>query len=324
MIEVERLTKRYKNTLAVDDLSFSVKPGVVTGFLGPNGAGKSTTMRLIVGLDRPTSGGATIGGKAYSELKDPLRVVGSLLDAKSFHRNRSARAHLNWVAETNGIPRQRVSDVLQMVGLTDVASRKAGSFSLGMAQRLGLAQALLGDPEYLLLDEPVNGLDPEGIRWVRQFLQALAAEGRTILVSSHLLSEMSQMADDLVVIGQGKLIADTSVHEFIKGASQMLVAVRAAGAEAQNQLAATLREHAVNFSTEKDSEGREFLQVTDQSSDEVGRLAFAAGVQLAELTQTEASLEEAFMEMTGSSVQYHGQDVATTSIQSPQSPEAGA
>ncbi|MDY6049207.1 MAG: ABC transporter ATP-binding protein [Corynebacterium sp.] len=306
MIEVAGLTKRYKNTLAVDDLSFTVKPGVVTGFLGPNGAGKSTTMRLIVGLDRPTAGSATFGGAHYSALKDPLRTVGSLLDAKSFHRNRSARAHLNWVAETNGIARQRVTAVLQMVGLSDVAGQKAGSFSLGMAQRLGLAQALLGDPEYLLLDEPVNGLDPEGIRWVREFLQALAKEGRTILVSSHLLSEMSQMADNLVVIGQGKLIADASVHEFVKGASRLLVSVRAADAAGHAHLQQVLSDHAIAFTVGRDPEGREVLEVSDQSSDEVGRVAFQAGVQLAELTQTEASLEEAFMEMTGASVQYHG------------------
>ena len=226
MIEVKGLTKHYGPTKAVEDLTFSVKPGQVTGFLGPNGAGKSTTMRMILGLDRPTSGTATIQGQPYSELKNPLRTVGALLDAKWVHPNRSARAHLEWMAASNDIEKSRVDEVLRLVGLTDVANKKAGGFSLGMSQRLGLAGALLGDPQVLLFDEPVNGLDPEGILWIRRFMQRLASEGRTVLVSSHLLSEMAQTAEHLVVIGRGKLISDSTVQEFIDRSSESTVRVR--------------------------------------------------------------------------------------------------
>ena len=214
MIEVHGLSKRYGATVAVDRLSFDVRPGVVTGFLGPNGSGKSTTMRLILGLDRPDAGQARIGGRRYRELRWPLREVGALLEARAFHPGRSARAHLRALAASNGIPRSRVEEVLGFVGLADAAARRAGKFSLGMAQRLGIAAALLGDPRVLLLDEPVNGLDPEGIRWVRDLLRSLAAEGRTVLVSSHLIGELALTADQVVVIGRGRLLADTSVAEL--------------------------------------------------------------------------------------------------------------
>jgi ABC-2 type transport system ATP-binding protein len=214
MIEVTRLTKRYGSTVAVDDLSFHVSPGVVTGFLGPNGSGKSTTMRAILGLDSPDSGRATVDGQVYRDVPWPLREVGALLDANAFHPGRSARAHLAALAASNAIPRSRVDDVLEMVGLADVATRRAGGFSLGMAQRLGIAGALLGDPDVLLLDEPVNGLDPEGVRWIRDLLRSLADQGRTVFVSSHLISEMAQTADHLIVIAQGRLLADTAVADF--------------------------------------------------------------------------------------------------------------
>lgn len=218
MLSVENLTKDFGNVRAVDNLSFEVRPGVVTGFLGPNGAGKSTTMRMMLGLDRPTSGRATINGKPYRELDHPLRQVGALLDAKWVHPNRSARSHLRWLAASNGIPATRADEVLETVGLTQVARKRAGGFSLGMSQRLGLAGALLGDPHTLLFDEPVNGLDPEGIVWIRNFMKSLAAEGRTVLVSSHLLTEMALTAERLVVIGQGRLIADSSVSDFTASA----------------------------------------------------------------------------------------------------------
>jgi ABC-2 type transport system ATP-binding protein len=226
MIEAQSLTKRYGKKLAVDDLSFSVTPGKVTGFLGPNGAGKSTTMRMILGLDKPTSGQVRIGGKRYEELRHPLRTVGALLDAKWVHPNRSARAHLLWMARSNKIPTRRVDEVLDIVGLSSVADKRAGGFSLGMSQRLGIAGALLGDPEVLLFDEPVNGLDPEGILWIRQFMQRLADEGRTVFVSSHLLSEMALTASELVVIGRGKLIAQSSTEEFVARATGQSVKVR--------------------------------------------------------------------------------------------------
>jgi ABC-2 type transport system ATP-binding protein len=221
MIEVRRLTKRYGSKVAVDALTFDVRPGVVTGFLGPNGSGKSTTMRLIVGLDAPDSGYARIGGRSYRELRWPLREVGSMLEAKSFHPGRAARAHLAALAASNAVGRARVDEVLEMVGLASVARGRAGTFSLGMAQRLGIAAALLGDPPVLLLDEPVNGLDPEGIRWIRGLLRSLAAQGRTVLVSSHLISEMSMMASHLVVIGQGELLADTTVEKLSARASSL-------------------------------------------------------------------------------------------------------
>lgn len=305
MIEVRGLTKQYGDVRAVDDLSFSVKPGIVTGFLGPNGAGKSTTMRMILGLDTPTSGEATIDGQRYKEIKNPLTKVGALIDAKAVHPNRSAANHLKWLAQSNGIPTSRVGEVLNTVGLSDVAKKKAGGFSLGMSQRLGLAAALLGDPEVLILDEPVNGLDPEGIRWVRDFLRALAAEGRTVLVSSHLLSEMSQTADELVVIGRGRLVANCSTYDFIKDHSAGSVVVRSADNE---KLAQLLQKQGFEATAGVDEEDRPTLTVPNLSTDQVGEIAFTGGIMVSELQQRRASLEEAFMEMTSDSVQYRVDD----------------
>ncbi|MDU0479017.1 ABC transporter ATP-binding protein [Staphylococcus chromogenes] len=302
MIEVSGLSKHYGAVRAVDDLSFTVQPGIVTGFLGPNGAGKSTTMRMILGLDRPTSGSALINGKRYSELKNPLREVGALLDAKALHPSRSARNHLKWIAQTNGIPVSRVDEVLGLVGLADVAKKKAGGFSLGMGQRLGLAMSLLGDPQTLILDEPVNGLDPEGIRWVRDFLKALAAEGRSVLVSSHLLSEMALTADHLVVIGRGRLVADTPTYDFVKNNSKTSVVVRSEDLDVFKNV---LHEDGLAFREERDQEGRAALLIDDQSTDYIGALAFSTGVMLQELSERRASLEDAFLQMTGDSVQYH-------------------
>lgn len=303
MIEVQGLTKQYRSVRAVDDLTFSVKPGVVTGFLGPNGAGKSTTMRMILGLDRPTAGTATIDGKAYAELDKPLHKVGALLDAKAVHPNRSAANHLKWIAHSNGIPAKRVDEVLDLVGLTDVAGKKAGGFSLGMGQRLGLASALLGDPEVLILDEPVNGLDPEGIRWVRSLVRALAAEGRSVLVSSHLLSEMALTADHLVVIGRGKLIADQPTREFVKDNSMASVVVRS---EYLDALGNALDEESIAYTKGQDAEGRDIFTIANQTSDLIGNLAYSVGVPLTELSEKQASLEDAFMELTAESVQYRG------------------
>jgi len=301
---VTGLTKQYGAVKAVDDLSFSVKPGIVTGFLGPNGAGKSTTMRMILGLDRPTSGQALIEGKPYGELKQPLRSVGALLDAKWVHPNRSARAHLEWMAASNGIPRSRVDEVLRLVGLSEVAKKNAGGFSLGMSQRLGLAGALLGDPKVLLFDEPVNGLDPEGIVWIRKFMQRLAAEGRTVLVSSHLLSEMAQTAEHLVVIGRGRLVSDTSVQDFIDHASEASVKVRSPQLDA---LRSALTSAGL---TVREPAGVDQLQpaivVTDSSTEVIGDIAARHQIVLHELSSQRGSLEEAFMKLTGEDVQYHG------------------
>jgi ABC-2 type transport system ATP-binding protein len=297
MIEARSLTKRYGRTLAVDNLSFTVEPGRVTGFLGPNGAGKSTTMRMILGLDRPTGGEVRVDGKTYRELKDPLRMVGALLDAKWVHPNRSARAHLKWLAVSNGIPTQRVDQVLDIVGLTAVAGKRAGTFSLGMSQRLGIAAALLGDPQVLLFDEPVNGLDPEGIVWIRKFMQSLAAEGRTVFVSSHLLSEMSLTASHLIVIGRGRLISQCTTQEFVEQASESSVRVRGRGLEALHT-ALVEAGH-----TPREDNGA--MVVSGPSTDEVGELAAANGVVLHELTAQRGSLEEAFMQLTGEDVEYH-------------------
>lgn len=304
MIEVAGLTKQYGAVKAVDDLTFTVKPGIVTGFLGPNGAGKSTTMRMILGLDRPTSGRALIEGKPYKELKQPLRSVGALLDAKWVHPNRSARAHLEWMAASNDIPKSRVDEVLRLVGLAEVAKKNAGGFSLGMSQRLGLAGALLGDPKVLLFDEPVNGLDPEGIVWIRKFMQRLAAEGRTVLVSSHLLSEMAQTAEHLIVIGRGKLISDSSVQHFIDNASEASVRVRSpqldALRSALTSAGLTVREPNTT------DELQPALVVTNSTTDAIGDIAGRAGIVLHELSSQRGSLEEAFMKLTGDDVQYHG------------------
>lgn len=298
MIEATGLTKRYGATLAVDNLSFSLRPGQVTGFLGPNGAGKSTTMRMVLGLDRPTAGSALIDGKRYQDLKHPLRTVGALLDAKWVHPNRSARAHLRWMARFNGIADSRVDEVLDTVGLTAVAGKRAGTYSLGMSQRLGIAGALLGDPQVLLFDEPVNGLDPEGIRWIRQFMHGLAAEGRTVFVSSHLLSEMALTATDLVVIGRGRLITQGPTAEFVDGASGAVVQVRAPKLDV---LALALRDAGLEVA---EVPAESALHVTGASTEQVGDIAAVHGLTLHELARRGGSLEEAFMEITKQDVEY--------------------
>jgi ABC-2 type transport system ATP-binding protein len=296
MIELRGLTKTFGRTRAVDDVTCSIEPGFVTGFLGPNGAGKSTTMRMIVGLDRPTAGAATIGGRSYHDLKDPLRTVGALLDARQVHPNRTARNHLRWIAASNKIPRRRVEEVLAMVGLTEVARRKAGTFSLGMAQRLGIAAALLGDPQVLLFDEPVNGLDPEGIRWVRTMMRTLAEEGRTVFVSSHLLAEMANTADRLVVIGRGKLIAATTMSDFLSHAGATTVRVRSPQAQA-------LRSVLTAAGMQVGGDGMGML-VNGGTVEQVGELAAGHGVTLHELSAQRASLEEAYMKLTDEAVDF--------------------
>jgi ABC-2 type transport system ATP-binding protein len=297
VIEAVGLTKRYGAKVAVDGLSFVVQPGVVTGFLGPNGSGKSTTMRLLLGLDRPSAGTASINGRRYEQLKAPLCEVGALLEARAIHTGRSARNHLLALAATHGIGRQRVDELLDMVGLTRVADKRVGGFSLGMGQRLGIASALLGDPHTLILDEPVNGLDPEGILWIRTLLRSLAAEGRTVFVSSHLMSEMSQTATHLIVIGQGRLIADASVAEFTAAAGRSVVRVRSDEAPRLRDLLAA--EDVSVTSTERD-----LLTVTGLSSGEIGKVAAEAQIALIELTPQQASLEEAFMELTRDAVEF--------------------
>ncbi|WP_410586068.1 ABC transporter ATP-binding protein [Amycolatopsis sp. lyj-23] len=295
-IEIRGLTKRYGPDTVVDDLSFTVAPGQVTGFLGPNGAGKSTTMRMIVGLAAPTRGSVTIGGRRYRDLPVPLTEVGALLDAGAVHGGRTARDHLLALAVSNGLPRRRVGEVLDRTGLDGVAGKRAGGFSLGMRQRLGLAAALLGDPGVLIFDEPVNGLDPEGIRWIRDFMRSLARAGRAVLVSSHLMGEMAQTADHLVVIGRGKLVADTAVSELVRGEGTVLV--RTPDPDFARLLAtagAAVRE-GVEAS----------LVVSGMTSAEIGKLAAYHGVALAELTPQRVSLEDAFMELTKDSVDYQG------------------
>ena len=312
MIEVVGLTKRYGSTTAVNDLSFAVRPGIVTGFLGPNGAGKSTTMRMILGLETPTSGRALIDGKPYAELDQPLTKVGALLDANWIHPNRSAKAHLKFLAATNNLPTSRVDAALEMVGLTSVAGKAAGKFSLGMKQRLGLASALLGDPQILLFDEPVNGLDPEGIFWIRTFMRQLAGEGRTVLVSSHLLSEMAQTADHLVVIGQGRLIADCSTTDFTERSSRSFVRVRS---PRLTDLAGALQ--AAGIAAESTGNGADAaLQITDTPTERIGDIAGQAGIVLHELSVQGGSLEQAFIELTASSVQYGDAAKAATTVPS--------
>jgi len=296
MIELAGLTKVFGSTRAVDGLTCSIEPGVVTGFLGPNGAGKTTTMRMILGLDSPTSGTATIDGKTYRELADPLRHVGALLDAKQVHPNRSVRAHLRWIAATNRLSSIRVDEVLDMVGLSAVAGNKAGTLSLGMSQRLGIAAALLGDPPVLMFDEPVNGLDPEGIRWVRTLMRTLAGEGRTVFVSSHLLAEMSNTADRLVVIGRGKLIASTTVTEFVGRADS--VRVRSPQLDMLRQV---LTEAGIAVD---DDEAASALLVRGAASEVVGELAAKNGITLHELSSQQDSLEDAYMKLTDDAVQY--------------------
>ncbi|MEV4065092.1 ABC transporter ATP-binding protein [Nonomuraea dietziae] len=291
-IRAVNLHKRYAGTPAVADLSFAVEPGRVTGFLGPNGAGKSTTMRMILGLDRPSGGTALVDGRPYHELRHPLCKVGALLDAKAVHGGRSARNHLLAIAQSNGIPASRVNEVLETVGLREVARRRVGGFSLGMSQRLGIAAALLGDPEILIFDEPVNGLDPDGILWIRRLMRKLAAEGRTVFVSSHLMSEMAQTADHLIVIGRGRLIADTSVEEFIGRSSQGYVRVRSPRlAEVAELIKAG----------EPDGD---HLRVTAMSTLEIGTITARAGIPLEELTFVQPSLEAAYMELTKNSLEF--------------------
>ena len=298
VIAARGLTKRYGDKIAVDHADFTVRPGRVTGFLGPNGAGKSTTMRMILGLDRPTAGEVTIDGKHYAELAAPLREVGALLDAKAIHGGRTAYNHLLCLAQSNAIPRRRVDEVLGIVGLTEVAKKASGGFSLGMGQRLGIAAALLGDPAVLMFDEPVNGLDPEGILWIRNLMKALAAEGRTIFVSSHLMSEMENTADHLIVIGRGRLISDCTVAEFIEQNSRQTVRVRTPD---QGPLSAVLA--AGGASVRDDGDGS--LLVTGLTPARVGDLAFENSIRLHELAPARASLEEAFMELTAGAVEFH-------------------
>jgi ABC-2 type transport system ATP-binding protein len=302
MIEARNLTKYYGGKVAVDHLSFQVEPGRVTGFLGPNGAGKSTTMRLVLGLDRPQEGGATINGSRYADLGDPLRTVGALLEAKAMHPGRSARNHLLFLAQTQGLPSRRVDEVLELVGLRDVARKRVRGYSLGMSQRVGIAAAMLGDPSVLLLDEPVNGLDPEGILWVRNLMKSLAAQGRTVFVSSHLMNEMAVTADHLVVIGRGKLIADCSTQEFIERSSERSVLVRSPGA---GELAGLIAAEGGKVTPQEPVDGRaETLRVTGLDAPRIGEIAAANRIVLHELTPQLASLEEAYMELTSGSVEY--------------------
>ena len=298
MIDVNHVTKRYGERTAVDDLSFQVNPGIVTGFLGPNGAGKSTTMRVILGLDAPTSGHSTVNGKSYRDLSAPLHEIGAMLEARAIHTGRSAHDHLVAMAQTHGIGRRRVSEVIDLVGLTEVAHQRAGGFSLGMGQRLGIAAALLGDPSTVILDEPANGLDPEGILWIRNLLKGLAAEGRTVFLSSHLMSEIALTAEHLVVIGRGRMIADTSVAEIVGQASRnAMVLVRTPQAD---ELARALRGDGVTI----DAGEAGALEVHGLSGPEIGAVAAREGVVLHELTPQRASLEQAFMSLTGDSVEY--------------------
>jgi ABC-2 type transport system ATP-binding protein len=298
VIDVRGLTKRYGDKLAVDDLTFTVAPGVVTGFLGPNGAGKSTTMRLILGLDRPTSGSATVNGKRYVELSAPLHEVGAMLEARAIHTGRSGYNHLLALAQTHGIGRSRVREVIDMVGLAQVANKRVGSFSLGMGQRLGVAAALLGDPTTVILDEPGNGLDPEGIRWIRNLLKDLAARGRTVFLSSHLLSELQQTAEHLIVVGRGRLIADTSVAEFVSRASSG-APVRVRTAEP-----ASLRAALLDADARVEISEQGVLEVHGLAAERIGEIAAEKRLVLHELTPLQASLEEAFMSLTRDAVEY--------------------
>ncbi|MFJ8654531.1 ABC transporter ATP-binding protein [Streptomyces rochei] len=300
MIELEGLTKRYGEKVAVNNLSFTVRPGIITGFLGPNGAGKSTTMRMVLGLDRPTAGDVRIDGKHYDQLKDPLTYIGALLEAKAWHGGRSAYNHLLCLAQSNGIPTRRVREVLDTVGLTAVAKKKTKGFSLGMGQRLGIAAALLGDPRILMFDEPVNGLDPEGIHWIRNLMKTLASQGRTVFVSSHLMSEMALTADHLVVIGQGRLLADTSMADFIAENSRSYVRIRTPQRE---RLLDVLHGEGVTV-----VEAGEVLEVDGDKAEAVGELAARHQIVLYELSPQRASLEEAFMQLTAESVEYHAHD----------------
>jgi ABC-2 type transport system ATP-binding protein len=302
MIEVGGLTKRYGDKTAVNDLSFTVKPGIVTGFLGPNGAGKSTTMRVIAGLDEPTSGSVLVNAADYRRAQVPMAELGILLEAKAVHTSRSAYNHLLALAQTNGVPRSRVAEVIELVGLRDVARKRAGSFSLGMGQRLGIASALLGDPQTIVLDEPINGLDPEGILWVRNLLKGLAAEGRTVLISSHLMSEMALTAHHLIVVGRGELIADLDVEEFVALASTNVVLVR-------SPQASQLRDLLLGPNVTVTSKEAGLLEVRGASAEAIGDVAFDHHLRLHGLAVQQASLEDAFMEMTHDSVEFHARTI---------------
>jgi ABC-2 type transport system ATP-binding protein len=301
MIEAIGLSKRYAATLAVDDLSFTVPPGQVTGFLGPNGAGKSTTMRLILGLDAPTAGAVTVNGRPYRGYRRPLLEVGALLEAKTVHGGRSAYNHLTCLALSNGISRSRAEQVLDQVGLRAVARKRAGGFSLGMGQRLGIAAALLGDPKVLMFDEPVNGLDPEGVLWIRNLLKSLAAEGRTVFISSHLMSEMALTADRLIIIGRGRLIADTTIEDLLQGAAGNHIRVRSPEA---GELARLLTAHGANVVPQ----GGDTLRITGATSDAVGEIARSNGLTLQELSAHQVSLEDRYMELTNGSADYRAAD----------------
>ncbi|MFI7705949.1 ATP-binding cassette domain-containing protein [Nonomuraea sp. NPDC049480] len=293
MITLHHLTKRYGDKIAVEDLTLELSPGTVTGFLGPNGAGKSTTMRVILGLDAPSSGTALIGGRRYADLDRPLRTVGALLDAKAVHPARSGRDHLRAMALSQGIPFSRVEEVLTLTGMTEAARRRTGTYSLGMSQRLGIAGALLGDPQVLMLDEPVNGLDPDGVRWIRTLLRSLAAEGRTIFVSSHLMSEMELTADRLIVIGKGRLIADEPMERMVAAAG---VLVRGPALQPLADVAPAAR-----------WTGPEELTIGDQTPEQIGRLAHELGLMLYELRRVESSLEETYMRLTANSIEFGGE-----------------
>ncbi|HLQ55562.1 MAG TPA: ATP-binding cassette domain-containing protein [Streptosporangiaceae bacterium] len=310
MIEASGLSKRYGATLAVDGLSFAVPPGQVTGFLGPNGAGKSTTMRLILGLDAPSSGSVTVSGRPYAAFRRPLLEVGAMLEAKAFHGGRSARNHLLCLALSNGISPARVEQVLDLVGLRSAARKRAGGFSLGMGQRLGIAAALLGDPPVLILDEPVNGLDPEGVLWIRNLLKSLAAEGRTVLLSSHLMSEMSLTADRLIIIGRGRLIAQTTIKDFLTGGPGNFVRVRSPQSSA---LAALLESRGITVTRQPGNA----LRVTGAASDAVGEVARANGLTLQELSEHQTSLEDRYMELTSDSVDYRTAEGAAVPVPNP-------
>lgn len=303
MITAEGLKKRYGDKTAVDDVSFTVQPGKVTGFLGPNGAGKSTTMRMIVGLDRPSAGRTTIHGRSYASLRAPLTEVGVLLDAKAVHTGRTARSHLRAMAATHGIPDARVDEVIDLAGISSVARKRAGKFSLGMGQRLGIAAALLGDPHTLILDEPVNGLDPEGVRWVRQFVRHAASEGRTVLLSSHLMSEMAQTADHVIVLGRGKVLADAPLDDLVRAWTTMTVRVRSPRAA---ELAALVAAPSVEVVTK----GADELEIVGLSPARIGDLAAERGIALHELTPTTGSLEDAYLALTGESVEYVSKEIA--------------
>ncbi len=297
MIEVENLCKTYGDTRAVDGLNFVVRPGMVTGFLGPNGAGKSTTMQMIAGLDRPSSGSIKVNGQDYCRSKAPMAELGVLLEAKAVHTGRSARNHLLALAQTNGIGRARVDEVIEFVGLGSVADKRVGGFSLGMGQRLGVASALLGNPRTVVLDEPVNGLDPEGVRWIRRMLKDLAAEGRTVFVSSHLMSEMAQTATRLIVVGRGRLIADTTVDDFVARASNSFVTVRTPEPEQLRQL--LIAPHVTVLVEPPDQ-----LRIDGLTPEQIGTAAWRAHLPIFELVSQQASLEEAFMELTQDCVDY--------------------